>query len=140
LITSGTSERARRPTMGAREQYEIPAGLKGARERFEQWRSSQTGRRTISESLWVLASELARQHGVFRTAQVLGRLQQAQAAHAEDGFGRERHISRFESCAVGAGRLIQVTPQILILVAVEPIDARKGIDMGIHSGGPFATE
>jgi hypothetical protein len=36
--------------------------------------------------------------------------------------------------------LIQVTPQILILVAVEPIDARKGIDMGIHSGGPFATE
>jgi len=47
---------------------------------------------------------------------------------------------RSESCAVGAGRLIQITPQIRILVAVEPIDARKGIDMGIHSGGPFATE
>jgi transposase len=29
---------------------------------------------------------------------------------------------------VGAGRLIQITPQIRILVAVEPIDARKGID------------
>ena len=57
--------------MGARAQYEIPAGLKEARERFEQWRSSQTGRRPIPESLWVLASELARQHGVFRTAQVL---------------------------------------------------------------------
>jgi len=28
----------------------------------------------------------------------------------------------------GAGRLIQITPQIRILVAVEPIDARKGID------------
>jgi transposase len=35
---------------------------------------------------------------------------------------------RSESCAVGAGRLIQITPQIRILVAVEPIDARKGID------------
>jgi hypothetical protein len=57
--------------MGARAQYDIPAGLKEARERFEQWRSSQTGRRPIPESLWVLASELARQHGVFRTAQVL---------------------------------------------------------------------
>ena len=57
--------------MGARAQYEIPAVLKEARERFEQWRSSQTGRRPIPESLWVLASELARQHGVFRTAQVL---------------------------------------------------------------------
>ena len=29
---------------------------------------------------------------------------------------------------MGAGRLIQITPQIRILVAVEPIDARKGID------------
>jgi transposase len=29
---------------------------------------------------------------------------------------------------VGAWRLIQITPQIRILVAVEPIDARKGID------------
>ena len=57
--------------MSARAQYEIPAGLKEARERFEQWRSSQTGRRPIPESLWVLASELACQHGVFRTAQVL---------------------------------------------------------------------
>lgn len=57
--------------MGGRAQYEIPAGLKEAREHFEQWRSSQTGRRPIPESLWVLASELARQHGVFRTAQVL---------------------------------------------------------------------
>ena len=57
--------------MGARAQYEIPAGLKEARERFEQWRSSQTGRRPIPETLWALASELARQHGVFRTAQVL---------------------------------------------------------------------
>jgi transposase len=29
---------------------------------------------------------------------------------------------------VGAGRLIQITPQIRILVAVASIDARKGID------------
>ena len=57
--------------MGGRAQYEIPAKLKEAQERFEQWRSSQSGRRPIPESLWALASELASQHGVFRTAQVL---------------------------------------------------------------------
>lgn len=57
--------------MGARAQYEIPAGLKEARERFEQWRSSHSGRRPIPESLWAAAAELASQHGVFRTAQVL---------------------------------------------------------------------
>jgi hypothetical protein len=29
---------------------------------------------------------------------------------------------------VGCGALIQITPQLRILVAVEAIDARKGID------------
>jgi transposase len=33
-----------------------------------------------------------------------------------------------EPDAVGAARLIQITPQIRILVAIDPIDARKGID------------
>jgi hypothetical protein len=31
-------------------------------------------------------------------------------------------LGRSEPCAVGAGRLLQITPQIHILVAVEPID------------------
>ncbi len=57
--------------MSGRAQYEIPAGLKEAQERFAEWRSSHTVRRPIPEPLWTLASELAGQHGVFRTAQVL---------------------------------------------------------------------
>jgi len=57
--------------MSGKAQYEMPAELKQAQDRFTEWRSSHTGRRPIPESLWVLASELARQHGVFRTAQIL---------------------------------------------------------------------
>ena len=57
--------------MGGRTKYEIPASLKEAQERFEQWRRVQVGRQPIPEPLWVLAVELARQHGVFHTAQVL---------------------------------------------------------------------
>ena len=57
--------------MSGKAKYEIPAGLKQAQERFAEWRNSQTGRRPIPESLWALASELAGQHGVFRTAQIL---------------------------------------------------------------------
>jgi hypothetical protein len=45
--------------------------LKEAQERFAEWRSSHTGRRPIPEPLWTLAGQLAGQHGVFRTAQVL---------------------------------------------------------------------
>lgn len=57
--------------MSKRAQYEIPAGLKEAEQRFAEWRSSHSGRRPIPEPLWALAAELASEHGVFRTAQVL---------------------------------------------------------------------
>ena len=57
--------------MGKRAHYEMPAALKEAQQRFEEWRSSQPGRRPIPESLWALAAEMGRQHGVFRTAQAL---------------------------------------------------------------------
>ena len=57
--------------MSRRGQYEIPAELKDAQERFQEWRGSHAGRRRIPEPLWTLALEQAAQHGVFRTAQVL---------------------------------------------------------------------
>ena len=57
--------------MRQRGQYEIPAEMREAQQRFEEWRSSQSGRRPLPETLWALAAATARQHGVFRTAQVL---------------------------------------------------------------------
>jgi hypothetical protein len=57
--------------MSSRAQYEIPAELKDAQQRFEEWRRSHSGRRPIPEALWTLAVEQAAQQGVFRTAQVL---------------------------------------------------------------------
>jgi len=57
--------------MSKRAEYEIPAELKDAEQRFTEWRSSQSGRRSIPEPLWALATQMAKQHGIFRTAQVL---------------------------------------------------------------------
>jgi hypothetical protein len=39
--------------------------------RFESWRRAHPGRRPIPEPLWTAAAELAKKHGVFRTAQTL---------------------------------------------------------------------
>jgi hypothetical protein len=39
--------------------------------RFERWRSAHTARLPIPERLWAAAVELAREHGVSRTAQAL---------------------------------------------------------------------
>ena len=57
--------------MSERARYEIPAGLREAQQRFEKFRNSHSGRKKLPEPLWALAAQLAVEHGVFRTAQVL---------------------------------------------------------------------
>src|ERR671919_1458918 len=37
-------------------------------------------------------------------------------------------LGKFVACLAGSGRMIQIAPQMRILVAVEAIDGRKGID------------
>lgn len=49
----------------------IPAGMRRVCRRFERWRSARTGRLPIPEDLWASAAEVAKAHGVFRTAKVL---------------------------------------------------------------------
>ena len=57
--------------MAKRAEFEIPAGLQELARQFEEWRGSHSGRRPIPEALWMRAADLAREHGVFRTAKVL---------------------------------------------------------------------
>jgi hypothetical protein len=42
------------------------------RVRFERWRQSRPGRSRIPQALWLSAAELARDHGLNRTARALG--------------------------------------------------------------------
>ena len=49
----------------------VPAGMRRVCRRFERWRSAHTGRLPIPEELWASAAEVAKAHGVFRTAKIL---------------------------------------------------------------------
>ena len=53
------------------ERPDIRMGMERAHRRFERWRSSHRGRKPIPESLWAVAIAVAREHGIFRTSQVL---------------------------------------------------------------------
>ena len=57
--------------MANRAEFEVPTGLQDLARQFEEWRSSHSGRRPIPEALWIRAADIAREHGVFRTAKVL---------------------------------------------------------------------
>jgi hypothetical protein len=50
---------------------EVPIGMQRIYRRFERWRSSHRGRLPIPKALWASAAEVAREHGVFRTAKIL---------------------------------------------------------------------
>jgi hypothetical protein len=58
--------------MGASESGSLPSDLARGRNRFQAWRGQRTGRGRIPRSLWALAVQLAKVHGVSRTAAVLG--------------------------------------------------------------------
>jgi len=49
----------------------IPKDMRKVCGRFERWRKAHTGRLPIPDRLWAAAVELAKEHGVCRTAQVL---------------------------------------------------------------------
>jgi hypothetical protein len=46
----------------------LPAKLAQGRRYFEQWRNQQTRRTRLPKHLWSLATELAREFGISRTA------------------------------------------------------------------------
>ena len=50
---------------------EVPTGMQRIYRRFVRWRNSHRGRLPIPPALWTSAAEVAREHGVFRTAKVL---------------------------------------------------------------------
>jgi hypothetical protein len=50
---------------------DVPDSMRGIHGRFARWRKSHTGRLPIPKPLWAAAAEVAREHGVFRTAKVL---------------------------------------------------------------------
>ncbi len=54
--------------MKNRPRAPLPAKLAQGRKCFEQWRNQQTRRARLPKHLWSLATELAREFGLSRTA------------------------------------------------------------------------
>ena len=53
------------------DEDEIPVGMRRVCRRFDRWRKGHTARLPIPEKLWASAAQIAREHGVFRTAKIL---------------------------------------------------------------------
>ena len=57
--------------MGGEMQRELPADLRRAQQRFQDWRRTKKPKARIPQPLWELAVTLVAAHGVHRTARTL---------------------------------------------------------------------
>jgi hypothetical protein len=58
--------------MGASQKQQLPPDLERGRSRFQAWRGQRKPGGRIPQTLWALATRLAKAHGVCRTSAVLG--------------------------------------------------------------------
>jgi hypothetical protein len=75
----------------------VPIEMRKVYGRFERWRKSHVGRMPIPERLWRAATELANEHGVCRTAEILHleygklrRLAESAGPRRRSASGRDR--------------------------------------------------
>jgi hypothetical protein len=92
---------------------EVPVGMQRIYRRFERWRSSHRGRLPIPKGLWAAAAEVAREHGVFRTAKTL-RLE----------YGK---LKRMVKSAKPAVRRVPAPPPAGFLELVAPLSCGPGL-------------
>ena len=57
--------------MPVQRSAKIPEAILHLQQQLDQWRGAQKGRAKLPESFWQAAVDLAKQYGVFRTAQPL---------------------------------------------------------------------
>ncbi len=92
---------------------DVPNGMQKICRRFERWRSSHQGRLPIPKALWASAAEVAREHGVFRTATIL-RLEYAK-------------LKRMTTSAAPVKRRPAPPAEFLELVATQVAPAGSGL-------------
>jgi hypothetical protein len=98
--------------MAGRKRRGVAAELSRAAERFERWRRTRGGRERIPARLW------------RRCLRVIS---------SDPASGRPGSRSDVACLQLpGFSVMLQITPQMRLLVAIEPVDFRKGIDGLVH--------
>lgn len=91
-------------------EAEIPAGLRRVYQKLERWRSTRQGRSPLPEALWKAAAEAAREHGVFRTGQVLhleyGKLKRVVNAMRGKASSRTRFVELAPVSTLGGNECV----------------------------------
>jgi hypothetical protein len=130
----------------ARQSPDIPHSMRKVYRRFERWRSAHTARLPIPARLWAAAVELAREHGVFSTAQALHleygklkRLLESATPVAKSHMGKAPARRRSQPIAPPAFVELMPSPTAGLSECVIELQGRRG-KMRIHWKGTTAPD
>jgi hypothetical protein len=86
--------------MNGSKRRDLPAGLEGARRRFERWRRTRRGHARIPDALWAAAVKAAGVYGLHRTVRAL----RLDYYSLKEQVERQVGISRDPTASVAARR------------------------------------
>jgi len=106
----------------SRESPDISPKMRKVLNRFERWRSAQTGRLPIPKRLWTAAVELAREHGVFHTAKAL-RLEYGKLKQLLESSGAVKRSGARKTAVVKSRRARSEAPPAFMELLASPTAA-----------------
>jgi hypothetical protein len=114
--------------MSPRLPANVPTPLSLARRQFDQWRHRQQGRKRLPRELWSNAVALAREHGINKTARILGLKYDS----------LKKHFAAAPPEASGPAEFIELLPRTMVPSSIEcviELEDSHGGKMRMHVKG-----
>jgi len=103
----------------ASEIPDIPIAMRKVYRRLNRWRSSHARRVPLPDSLWAAAGELAREHGINRTAKAL-HLEYGKLKERAEALGQEKRVVKKVRPAIPRHAESTATPTFMELITPRP--------------------
>ena len=110
----------------ANEIPDIPPDMRKIYLRLRRWRSSHARRVPLPDSLWAAAGELAREHGINRTAKAL-HLEYGKLKERAEVLGPEKKVVRKARSAVLRHARPAASPTFMELITPRPGSAASAV-------------
>ncbi|MGD0263307.1 MAG: hypothetical protein ABSD29_26395 [Verrucomicrobiota bacterium] len=110
----------------ANEIPDIPRDMRKVYGRLQRWRGSHARRVPLPDALWAAAGELAREHGINRTAKAL-HLEYGKLKERAEALGQEKKVVREVQSAMPRHTDSTAAPTFMELITPRPGSAASAV-------------
>lgn len=119
----------------ANEIPDIPPDMRKVYRRLRRWRTSHARRLPLPDALWAAAGELAREHGINRTAKAL-HLEYGKLKERAGAAGQEKKVVRKVRSAIPRHAESTAAPTFMELITPRPGSVGSAASAVVELEGP----